>query len=167
MSICAGWRRHGSVWSMCSHLVHLAKTPVLTIDNMPLDLLRCWSFVPSWHRATQLSYSRTQTGGQKIMDGVDISIYMPESWRGWSHSKFESSFTLMFTMWTYLRKGDWCRPSHSLLHHWLEFCDEISTKPTAGGGDPTDRAHDGEIGTHSGDVAFLRWLTDQHRQQPL
>jgi hypothetical protein len=64
--------------SMCSHLVHLAKTLVLTIDNMLLDLLRSLSFVPSWHRAAQLSYSPAQTGGHKIVDDDDISIYMPE-----------------------------------------------------------------------------------------
>jgi hypothetical protein len=63
---------------MCSRLVHLAKTPVLTIDNMLLDLLRFLSFVPSWHRATQLSYSSAQAGGRKILDGNDISIYTPE-----------------------------------------------------------------------------------------
>jgi hypothetical protein len=63
---------------MCSHLVHLAETPVLTIDNMLLNLLRSSSFVPSWHRATQLSYNATQTGGHKIMDDDDISIYTSE-----------------------------------------------------------------------------------------
>jgi hypothetical protein len=63
---------------MCSHLVHLDETPVLTIDNMLLDLLRSSSFVPSWHRAVQLSYSPTQTGGHKIMDDDDISIYKLE-----------------------------------------------------------------------------------------
>jgi hypothetical protein len=35
------------------------------------------------------------------------------------------------------------------------FCDEISGKSTIGGGDPMDQAHDGGIGTRSGDVAFL------------
>jgi hypothetical protein len=63
---------------MCSHLVHLAKTPILTIDNILLDLLWSSSFVPSWHRATQLSYSPTQTRGRKIMDDDDISIYTLE-----------------------------------------------------------------------------------------
>jgi hypothetical protein len=33
--------------------------------------------------------------------------------------------------------------------------DEISRKSTTGGGDSTDRAHDGGTGTHSGDVVFL------------
>jgi hypothetical protein len=47
-------------------------------DNMLLDLLHSLSFVPSWHRATQLSYSRAQTRGRKIMDDDDISIYTPE-----------------------------------------------------------------------------------------
>jgi hypothetical protein len=56
---------------MCSHLVHLAETPVLTIDNMLQSLF----FVPSWHRAAQLSYSPAQTGGRKIVDDNDISIY--------------------------------------------------------------------------------------------
>jgi hypothetical protein len=78
MSICAGSRRHLSVRSKCSCLVYLAETPVLTIDNMLLDLLRSSSFVPSWHRATQLSYSPTQTGGHKIVDDNDISINTPE-----------------------------------------------------------------------------------------
>jgi hypothetical protein len=63
---------------MCSHLVHLAETPVLTIDNMLLDLLWSSSFVSSWHKASQLSYSPAQTGGCKIMDDDDISIYMLE-----------------------------------------------------------------------------------------
>jgi hypothetical protein len=63
---------------MCSHLVHLAETLVLTIDNMLLDLLRSSPFVPSWHRAAQLSYSLTENGGHKIMDDDDISIYMLE-----------------------------------------------------------------------------------------
>jgi hypothetical protein len=63
---------------MCSRLVHLAKTSVLTIDNMLLDFLRSSSFVPSWHRAAQLSYNPTQTRGHKIMDDDDISIYTPE-----------------------------------------------------------------------------------------
>jgi hypothetical protein len=62
---------------MCSRLVHLAKTSILTIDNMLLDLLRSSSFMPSWRRATQLSYSPAQTRGHKIMDDDDISIYTP------------------------------------------------------------------------------------------
>jgi hypothetical protein len=64
--------------SMCSHLAHLAEKPVLTIENMLLNLLWSSSFVPSWHRATQLSYSPAQTGGRQIMDDDDISIYMLE-----------------------------------------------------------------------------------------
>jgi hypothetical protein len=63
---------------MCSRLVHLAETSILTIDNILLDLLRSSSFVPSWHRATQLSYNPAQTGGCKIVDDDDISIYTPE-----------------------------------------------------------------------------------------
>jgi hypothetical protein len=63
--------------SMCSHLVHLDKTLVLTIDNMLLDLLRSSSFVPSWRRAAQLSCSPAQTRCRKIMDDDDISTYMP------------------------------------------------------------------------------------------
>jgi hypothetical protein len=47
-------------------------------DNMLLDLLWSSSFLPSWHRAAQLSYSPAQTGGHKIMDDDDISIYTPE-----------------------------------------------------------------------------------------
>jgi hypothetical protein len=53
-------------------------------------------------------------------------------------------------------RGDGRLPSHSLPRCWLQFCDEISGKPTTSGGDPTDRAHDGGIGTRSGDVAFLQ-----------
>jgi hypothetical protein len=64
--------------TMCSHLVHLAETPVLTIDNILLDLLRSSSFVSSWHKAAWLRYSPAQTGGRKIMDDNDISIYMPD-----------------------------------------------------------------------------------------
>jgi hypothetical protein len=63
---------------MCSHLVHLAETPVLTIDNMLLDLLRSSSFVSSWHRAMELSYSLAQTRGRNIVDDDDISNYTPE-----------------------------------------------------------------------------------------
>jgi hypothetical protein len=63
---------------MCSRLVYVAKTPSPTIDNMLLDLLRSSSFVPSWHRAVQLSYSLAQTKGHKIVDDDDISIYTPE-----------------------------------------------------------------------------------------
>jgi hypothetical protein len=63
---------------MCSRLVHLAKTPVLTIDNMLLDLLWSSSFVPSWHRAMQLSYNLAQTEGRKIVDDDDISVYTLE-----------------------------------------------------------------------------------------
>jgi hypothetical protein len=63
---------------MCSHLVHLAETPILTIDNMLLDLLRSSSFVPSWHRVAQLSYSPAQTGDRKIVNDDDISIYKME-----------------------------------------------------------------------------------------
>jgi hypothetical protein len=64
--------------SMCSHLVRITETPVHTIDNMLQDLLRSSSFVPSWHRAVQLSYSPTQTERRKIMDDDDISICTPE-----------------------------------------------------------------------------------------
>jgi hypothetical protein len=63
---------------MCSRLVHLAETPILTIDNMLLDLLRSSSFVPSWHKSTELSYSLAQTEGRKIMDDDDMSIYTPK-----------------------------------------------------------------------------------------
>jgi hypothetical protein len=58
----------------CSRLVHLSETPVITIDNMLLDLLRSLSFVPSWHRAVQLSYNLAQTVGHKIVDDDDICI---------------------------------------------------------------------------------------------
>jgi hypothetical protein len=60
---------------MCSRLVHLAKTRVLTIDNMLLDLLQSSSFMA---RASQLSYSPAQTRGRKIVDDDDISIYTSE-----------------------------------------------------------------------------------------
>jgi hypothetical protein len=100
MSICAGWRRH---WSMCSHLVHLVETLVLTIDNMQLDLLWSSSFVPSWHRAVQLSYSPVVRSWM-VMTSPSICH---RRWRGWSHSEFESSFTLVFMMWTYSRNGRW------------------------------------------------------------
>jgi hypothetical protein len=63
---------------MCSRLVYLAETLILTIDSMMLNLLRSSSFVPSWHWATQLSYSPAQTGGHKIADDDDISIYTLE-----------------------------------------------------------------------------------------
>jgi hypothetical protein len=63
---------------MCSRLVHLAETPVLTIDNMLLNLLRYSSFMPFWYRAMQLSYNLAQTGGRKIIDDDNISIYTSE-----------------------------------------------------------------------------------------
>jgi hypothetical protein len=69
---------HLSVRSICSHLVHLVKTPVLTIASMLLESLCSSSFVPSWHRAAQLSYSPTQIGCCKIVDDDNISIYMSE-----------------------------------------------------------------------------------------
>jgi hypothetical protein len=61
------------------------------------------------------------------------------------------------------RRGG-CQPSHSLPRHWLDFCDEILGKSTTGGGDLTDRAHHGGIGTCSGNVAFLHRLIDRYRQ---
>jgi hypothetical protein len=64
--------------SMCSRLVHLAETSVLTVDNMLVHLLQSSSFVPSWPRAAQLSYSPTQPEGRKILDDDDISIYTSE-----------------------------------------------------------------------------------------
>jgi hypothetical protein len=126
---------------MCSCLVHLAETPILTIDYMLLDLLRSLSFVPSWRRAVQLSSSPAQTRGRKIMDNDDISIYIWRSWRGWCHSEFESSFTLMFTMWTNSRKGRWTStfPLSSMplvgvfwwdfeeVHYWWRGSDRSST----------------------------------------
>jgi hypothetical protein len=63
---------------MGSHLVCLAETAVHTIDNMLLDLLWSSCFVPSWHKATQLSYNPAQNRGHRIMDDDDISIYTPE-----------------------------------------------------------------------------------------
>jgi hypothetical protein len=63
---------------MCSRLVHIVETLVPTIDNMLLNLSWSPSFVPSCHRATQLSYNPVQTGGRKIVDDDDISIYTPE-----------------------------------------------------------------------------------------
>jgi hypothetical protein len=63
---------------MCSCLVHLAETLVHTVDNMLLNLLQSLSFVPSGHRATQLSYSPAQSRGHKIMNDDDISIYTPK-----------------------------------------------------------------------------------------
>jgi hypothetical protein len=47
-------------------------------DNMLLDLLWSSSFVPSSHRAAQSSYSPAQTGGRKIVDDDDISVYTLE-----------------------------------------------------------------------------------------
>jgi hypothetical protein len=61
----------------------------------------------------------------------------------------------MFMMSTYSRKGRWMLTFSLSSTPLVEFCDEISGKSTTGGGDPMDRAHDGGIGMHSGDVAFL------------
>jgi hypothetical protein len=54
------------------------RNTVLTIDNMLFKLLWSLSFVSSWHKATQLSYSTTQARGLKIVDNDDISIYTLE-----------------------------------------------------------------------------------------
>jgi hypothetical protein len=45
---------------------------------MLLNLLQSSSFMPSWHKAAQLSYNPAQTEGHKIMDNDDISIHTPE-----------------------------------------------------------------------------------------
>jgi hypothetical protein len=45
---------------------------------MLLDLLWSSSFVPSSHKAVQLSDNPTQTRGRKIMDDDDIYIYTLE-----------------------------------------------------------------------------------------
>jgi hypothetical protein len=63
---------------MCSRLVLLAEAPVLTIDNMLLNLLRSSSFVPSWYRAMHLSHKPAQIRGRMIVDDDDISIYTPQ-----------------------------------------------------------------------------------------
>jgi hypothetical protein len=62
---------------MCFCLVHLAETLVLTIDNMLLVLLQSSSFVPSWHRAVQLSYNPAQTRGRNL--GLSGSLYFHAS----------------------------------------------------------------------------------------
>jgi hypothetical protein len=142
---------------MCSRLVHLAETSILTIHNMLLDLLQSLSFVPSWRRAAQLSYSPTQIGGRKIVDDNDISIYTLEELERLESlrvQEFVRTHVYNVSEPTQERE-DGCRPSHSLLCRWLEFCDEISGKSTTGGGDSMDRPHNGGIGTRSGVVAFL------------
>jgi hypothetical protein len=85
------------VWAASVHLAQVAKTPVVIIDSMLLDFLRSSSFVPSWHRATHLSYSELRLR---------------------SHSCLRCEPTQ--------GRGDGCWPSHSLSCRWLEFCDEIS-----------------------------------------
>jgi hypothetical protein len=135
---------------MCSHLVHLAKTPVLTIDNMLLDLLWSLSFAPSWCRAMQLSYSPAQIRGRKIMDDDEISIYTPEKLERLESPRVQEFVHTRVYDINLLKKGEM----------------DVDL-PTSGGWDPTDRAHDRGIWTRSGDVAFLHRLTDQHRQQPL
>jgi hypothetical protein len=64
------------------------------------------------------------------------------SWRGWSHSEFEGSFTLMFMMWACSRKGRWTLTfplSSALLvgvlwwdfgevHYWWRGSDRLSTR---------------------------------------
>jgi hypothetical protein len=72
-------------------------------------LLWSSSFVPSWCSIAQLSYSLHKpevVGSWMTMPSPSIRR---RSWRGWSHSEFNSSFTIVFTMWTYSRKGR--RPS--------------------------------------------------------
>jgi hypothetical protein len=148
---------------MCSRLVHLAETPILTIGNMLFDLLWSSSFVLlgtgscSWatvlHNPEVVGSWMTMTSQSILMVGVTPSL------RVHSHSCLRCEPTQ--------ERGDGRWPSHSLLCHWLQFCDEISRKSTTGGGDSMDCAHDGGIGTHSDDVVFLHRLTDWHRQQPL
>jgi hypothetical protein len=87
------------------------------------------------------------------VDDDDISIYMSE--------ELESLESLRVRSHSCLRceptqeRGDGRQPSHYIPRRWLEFCDEILGKSTTSGGDLIDQAHDGEIGTRSGDVAFL------------
>jgi hypothetical protein len=130
------------VWSRCSCLVHLAETVVLTIDNMllaccglhPLCLLgagpRSWATV--LHKPDVVRSWTTMTSPS----------IRQRSWRGWSHSEFESSFTFMFTMWTYSRKGRWAStfplsftPLVGVLwldfgevHYWWRGSDRLSTR---------------------------------------
>jgi hypothetical protein len=92
--------------SMCSCLVHLAKTPVLTIDNMLLDLLWFLSFVPSWHRVTYLSYSLAQTRGRKIVDDDDISIYTPEELKRLESLRVQVFVHTRFYNVNLLKKGE-------------------------------------------------------------
>jgi hypothetical protein len=67
-------------------------------DNMLLDLLRSSSFEPSWHRAAQLSYSLHKPEVIRSWTIMTSPSIRRKSWRGWSHSEFKSSFTLVFTM---------------------------------------------------------------------
>jgi hypothetical protein len=55
----------------------------------------------------------------------------------------------------YSRKGRWTSTFPFSSMTLVGVFDEISRKSTTGGGDSTDRAHDGGTGTHSGDVVFL------------
>jgi hypothetical protein len=92
---------------MCFSLVYLAETPVLTIDNMLLNLLRSSSFVPSWCRAAQLSYSPAQTRDGKIVDDNDISIYtLEELERLESLRVQEFDHTCVYNV-NLLKKGRW------------------------------------------------------------
>jgi hypothetical protein len=102
------------------------------------------------------------------MDNDDISIYtLEELERLESLQVQEFVHTRVYDVNLLKKRGDGCRPSHSLPHRWLEFCDEISGKSTTGGRDLMDQAHDGGIGTRSGDVSFLHRLIYWHHQQPL
>jgi hypothetical protein len=110
---------------MCSHLVHLA-------EHRFSLLTTCCSTSCGLHPLCLLKKGEV---------GVTLSS------RVRSHSCLQCEPTQ--------ERADGRRPSHSLLRYWLELCDEISRKSTTGGGDPMDQAHDGEIGMHSGNVAFL------------
>jgi hypothetical protein len=143
---------------MCSRLVHLVETPVLTIDNMLLDLLQSSSFVPSWHRATQLSYSLAQTRGSKIMDDDDISIYTPEELERLESLRVREFVHTHIYDVNLFKKGEMDVELPTLFH----VVGSSLVKSTTSGGDPTYRAHDGGIGMRSGDVAFLHRLIVRH-----
>jgi hypothetical protein len=134
---------------MCSCLVHLAKTLVLTSDNM---LLTCCGIRPLCLHDVEPRNWATILHKPEVCDEISgksrswTTMTSPSirwrSWRGCSHSKFESSFTLVFTMWTYSRKGRWTStfPLSSTplvgvlwwdfreVHYWWRGSDKSSTQ---------------------------------------
>jgi hypothetical protein len=102
------------------------------------------------------------------VDDNAISIYKPEELERLDSLRVQEFVHTRVYDVNLLKKGEMDIDLPTLFRAigW-SFVMRFRGKSTTGGGEPTDRAHDGGIGMHSGDVAFLHRLTDRHHQQPL